>query len=169
MEDLTNAQEALFAQLDALGISHKTYTHRAVFTVEDSAGLKAGLPGGHTKNLFLKDKKGALFLVNAIADTQIPVNRLHTILGCQRLSFGKPDLLEASLGVTPGSVTFFAILNDAEGRVRLVLDKKLFDYELVNFHPLLNTATTAIKPDDLPVFARACGCEPFIVDFDSIS
>lgn len=160
---------ALFKTLDKLGLVYNTHEHEAVFTVEQSAALKANLPGGHTKNLFLKDKAGALFLVCALGDTQIPVNKLHKHLACKRLSFGKPDLMLETLGVTPGSVTFFAVMNDKESRVQLVLDKALFAHDIINFHPLENTATTAFKSADMEMFARDTGHEPIIIDFAALA
>jgi len=161
-------RRALFEKLDALDIEHKTHEHKAVFTVEESADIKASLPGGHTKNLFLKDKKGQFFLVCCIADTQVPVNKLHRTLECKRLSFGKAEPLLEYLGVLPGSVTFFAIMNDTENVVRLVLDKNLFDHEIVNFHPMQNTATTAVKSTDLVTFAKAVDHDPVIIDFANV-
>ncbi|RZV45102.1 MAG: prolyl-tRNA synthetase associated domain-containing protein [Acidimicrobiales bacterium] len=160
---------ALFEQLDSLGISHTTHEHKAVFTVEESAEIKANLPGGHTKNLFLKDKNGQFFLICALGDTQVPVNKLHRIFECKRLSFGKPEPLLEHLGVTPGSVTFFAIMNDTKNQVKLVLDKALFDHDIVNFHPMENTATTAIAADDLIIFAKAVDHDPVILDFSTVS
>jgi len=161
-------RKPLYDLLDKLGIAHTTHEHEAIFTVEQGAHIKAQLPGGHTKNLFLKDKSGALFLVCALGDTKIPVNQLHKALGCKRLSFGKPDLMEEVLGVTPGSVTFFAIMNDCENRVQLVLDKALFDHKTINFHPLENTATTAFAASDIETFATATGHDPVILDFSRI-
>ncbi len=162
---MSNIRKPLFELLDKFGIAHTTHEHEAIFTVEQGAHIKAKLPGGHTKNLFLKDKSGAVFLVCALGETKIPVNRLHKVLGCKRLSFGKPDLMIETLGVTPGSVTFFAIMNDRESRVQLVLDKALFDHEIVNFHPLENTATTAFAARDIETFAKATGHDPVILDF----
>jgi Ala-tRNA(Pro) deacylase len=159
------SRETLYAQFDALGIVYKTHDHAPVFTVEESAQIKADLPGGHTKNLFLKDKSGALFLVCALAETQVPVNKLHKVLGCKRLSFGKPDLLLEYLGVTPGSVTVFSVINDPEAKVGLVLDKALLDHEIVNFHPLKNDATTAISSNDLLTFVKAVHSDPLVLDF----
>ena len=165
---MPDIRKPLLDLLDKLGIVYTTHEHEAIFTVEQGAHIKAGLPGGHTKNLFLKDKSGALYLICALGETKIPVNQLHKVLGCKRLSFGKPDLMEDVLGVTPGSVTFFAVMNDRENRVQLVLDKALFDHELVNFHPLENTATTAFATSDLQVFAKATGHDPVILDFGAI-
>ena len=114
---MSETRKPLFDLLDKLGIARTTHEHEAIFTVEQGAHIKAALRGGHTKNLFLKDKAGALYLICALGDTQIPVNKLHKHLGCKRLSFGKPDLMMETLGVTPGSVTFFAVMNDNESRV----------------------------------------------------
>ncbi len=165
---MPNTHKQLFDLLDKLGIAHTTHEHEAIFTVEQGAHIKAKLPGGHTKNLFLKDKDGKLFLICALGDTKIAINKLHTFLGCKRLSFGKPDLMLEVLGVTPGSVTFFAIMNDTNAQVKLVLDAALFDHDLVNFHPLENSATTAIASRHLKDFARATGHDPVILDFASM-
>lgn len=159
------SQTDLFAHLDQLGIGHTTVEHPPIFTVEEGRDIKARMPGGHTKNLFLKDKKGRLALVSALGETQIAVNQLHRLIECQRFSFGREDLLYETLGVRPGSVTVFSILNDTDQRVRMVLDAGLFDHEIVNFHPLENTATTAIASRDLLPFIRSTGREPVIVDF----
>ena len=165
---MSDKRKPVFTLLDRLGIAHTTREHEAIFTVEEGAHIKAKLPGGHTKNLFLKDKKGALFLVCALGETKISINQLHKHLGCKRLSFGKPDLLAESLGVVPGSVCLFSIMNDKEHQVTLVLDKALFAHKIVNFHPLENTATTAIKAGDMLVFAQATGHDPVILDFEEI-
>jgi len=157
--------EELFARLDALGIAHRTVEHRPVFTVEDGADLKAAQPGAHSKNLFVKDKKGALFLVCAAADTKVDLNALSRALGLGRFSFGKPALLMEALGVTPGSVTLFALINDPDARVRLVLDQALLAWEIVNFHPLRNDATTAVAPADLLRFVASTGRAPTRVCF----
>jgi Ala-tRNA(Pro) deacylase len=157
----------LFARFDALGIAHATHRHRPVFTVEEGLDLKAQMPGGHTKNLFLKDKKGALFLISALADARIDLNAVSKLLGAGRFSFGAAELLERHLGVAPGSVTVFAILNDPDQTVTLILDEALFAHDPVNFHPLRNDATTAISPADLLKFVRALGREPIRLAFDA--
>jgi len=160
------SREDLFRFLDGLGIAHQTHDHAPIFTVEEGEALKLDMPGGHTKNLFLKDKKGALILISALQSTQVALKQLHHTLGCGRLSFGKAELLEEALGVTPGSVTAFAILNDPEHKVRFILDEALMAHEIVNFHPLKNDATTAIRSDDLLSFIRALGRTPEIVKLD---
>jgi Ala-tRNA(Pro) deacylase len=159
--------EHLFATFDALGISHVTHRHEPVFTVAESAEIKAAMPGGHTKNLFLKDKKGALFLISAIGDTMIDLNATSKLLGAGRFSFGNAELLMRCLGVEPGSVTLFAIVNDPDRTVTLVLDDALFAHDPVNFHPLRNDATTAISPADMLKFIRATGREPIRLRFDA--
>jgi Ala-tRNA(Pro) deacylase len=156
----------LFAFLHDLGIATETFGHPPIFTVEEGRPLKAGLPpGGHSKNLFLKDKKGALLLISAKDDTEVPLKGLHRHLDCGRLSFGNAALLEEALGVTPGSVTAFALINDSARRVRFILDAAMLRPERIYFHPLENTASTAIAPADLVRFAQACGHAPEIVDF----
>lgn len=152
--------------LDAVGVAHRTYDHPAVFRVDEGHLIKADMPGAHTKNLFLKDKKGQLCLISARQDTVIPLNRLHPVIGSDRLSFGPPELMVETLGVTPGSVTAFGLVNDRERRVRFVLDKALDDAEIVNFHPLANTATTAVSRDGFRAFLDALDIEPMVVDFE---
>src|SRR5476649_1130459 len=128
--------EDLFAFMDSHEIAHSTLAHAPVFTVDEGAEIKAALPGGHTKNLFLKDAKDQLWLICALGETRIDLKTLPRVIGSARLSFGREDLLFEALGVTPGSVTLFALINDAVHRVRLVLDKALLDHATVNFHPL---------------------------------
>lgn len=160
-------EDDLFARFDALGIKHTTTRHRPVFTVEEGADLKAQMPGGHSKNLFLKDKKGALFLLCALGETVIDLNAVSKLLGAGRFSFGSAERLKAHLGVEPGSVTIFALINDPERCVTLVLDEALMAHDPVNFHPLKNDATTAISPADLLKFIAALGRDPIRLSFDS--
>jgi Ala-tRNA(Pro) deacylase len=156
-------RQDLLARLAALGIETETVEHLAVFTVAESSTLERRLPGGHTKNLFLKDKKDRLFLVVALGHAKIDLKALHKVLGCERLSFGRPELLLEVLGVAPGSVTPFALINDTARRVTVILDADMMRYERLNYHPLANTATTNIARDDLVTFIRACGHEPRIL------
>ncbi len=153
----------LLARLDALGIHHATLDHEAVFTVAQSAELHQRLPGGHTKNLFLKDAKDKLYLLVAESRTPIDLKLLPKLIGSAKLSFGRPDLLQEVLGVSPGAVTALAIINDTLGRVRVVVDQQLMQYAEINCHPLVNTATTRISRDSLVRFFRACDHEPLIV------
>lgn len=162
-------RDDLYTLFETLGINYTTTDHAPIFTVDEGLEIKKSMPGGHTKNLFLKDKAGALFLICALGDTPIRINRLHPMLGCKRLSFGKPELMETHLGVTPGSVTLFALMNDKEGQVTLILDQALLDHDIVNFHPLLNDATTAISSEDMVRFAKATGHTPTILDFKTLS
>lgn len=159
----------LLAYFDALGIAHRTVDHPPVFTVGEGEEIKADMPGGHTKNLFLKDKKDNLVLVSALQSTEVDLKGLHRKLECGRFSFGKAELLEEALGVTPGSVTAFAIINDPDRRVRFVLDEALMAHDIVNFHPLRNDATTAISSADLFRFVTALGRAPEIVDLTAES
>ncbi|MBI1399886.1 prolyl-tRNA synthetase associated domain-containing protein [Hyphomonas sp.] len=155
----------LFAYLDALGIAHSTVWHEAMFTVEQSSALKADMPGAHTKNLFLKDKDGQLVLIAAEAHGSIRLNQLHKLIGTARLSFGAPGLMTEVLGVVPGSVTAFALMNDKAGRVRFLVDAVLAAAEMVNFHPLVNTGTTAISQADFRRFVEATGHGFEVLDF----
>ncbi len=158
------SEAALFALLDRLGIRTTTHRHQAVFTVDEAKRVCGALPGAHSKNLFLKDKKGRLFLVVALEDRPIDLKTLHTRLGCGRLSFGSAELLQATLGVEPGSVTPFAVINDVDHRVTVALDAALLAADILNFHPLANTATTAIDPADLVTFLAATGHPPLVID-----
>jgi Ala-tRNA(Pro) deacylase len=154
----------LFTYLDQLGIKHSTVNHPPLFTVEQSQTLRGRIPGGHTKNLFLKDKKDALFLVVAQEDTKVDLKGLHRIVGATgRFSFGSPNLLEEVWGVTPGSVTPFGAINDAGGRVTVVLDAEMMRHEILNYHPLVNTQTTSIASQDLIKFLEATGHLPQII------
>ena len=155
--------DQLFAYLDDLGIAHMTVKHPPVFTVEHAARLRGEVAGGHTKNLFLRDKKHELYLVVALEDAEIDLKGLHRQLGATgRFSFGSSDLLREVWGVEPGSVTPFGAVNDRDGRVTVVLDTAMMEYETLNYHPLVNTMTTAIKRDDLVKFLEATGHIPRI-------
>ena len=156
-------RQDLLARLDELGIATRTLEHEAVFTVAESSKLERELPGGHTKNLFLKDKKDRLFLVVALGHAQIDLKSLHKTLASDRLSFGKPELLMDVLGAPPGSVTPFALINDQAARVTVVLDVDMMRLERLNFHPLENTATTNIARDDLVRFIQSTGHEPRVL------
>ncbi len=156
-------EERLYGRLSELAIATKTYAHAPVFTVNDSNAVTARLPGGHTKNLFLEDRKGGLWLVVVRAHLRVDLGALAKQLSAPRFSFGAPELLKATLGIAPGSVTPFALINDAEHRVRVVLDKEMLALAPLNFHPLRNDRTTAIAPGDLLAFIHACGHHPIIV------
>lgn len=156
-------RDDLFARFAALGIETTTRQHAPVFTVEEARALRGEIPGGHCKNLFLKDDKGNLWLVVCLEEAQIDLKAAPERIGSRRLSFGKPDLLREVLGVEPGSVTPFGLINDTEKRVNVVLDAAMMDHDLLNYHPLENTATTTIRSADLVAFIRSCGHEPRIV------
>jgi len=159
----------LLAFLDEIGAAHRTLDHPAVFTVSEGTEIKAQLPGGHSKNLFLKDKKGQLWLISARQDTVIDLKRLPRVIGSDRLSFGSPELMAEVLGVTPGSVTALALVNDRARRVRFVLDRALAESDPVNFHPMTNTATTALSRESFRRFLQAIGVEAAVVDFAALA
>ena len=151
-------------RLAELGIEAETVEHEPVFTVAESRPVKARIPGAHSKNLFVKDKKGRLFLITARDETPIDLKRVHEAIGASgRVSFGSADQLREALGVEPGSVTPFAVVNDSEGQVTVILDANLMEHERVNFHPLINSMTTGVHRDDLVRFLRATGHEPRIL------
>lgn len=161
---LTRAQ--LFAHLDTMGIATKTIDHPPLYTVAESSAVEQALPGGHTKNLFLKDAKANLYLVIALASTVVDLKTLPQTINSFRLSFGKPDLLMDALGVPPGSVTAFSVINDRAQRVSVVIDQALMAHDTINCHPLENTATTNVAREDLLRFIRATGHEPRIVELN---
>jgi Ala-tRNA(Pro) deacylase len=153
----------LFAFLDRLGIPYSTVSHPPLFTVEQSRELRGTIPGGHTKNLFLRDKGGAYYLVVASEDATIDMKGLHRRLGAKgRFSFGSADALWELLGVEPGSVTPFAAINDVDVKVAVVLDAPMLAHDVLNYHPLVNTMTTTVSRAGLMRFLRACRHEPRI-------
>jgi Ala-tRNA(Pro) deacylase len=160
---MPTSRSDLMQRLDALGIPSTTVEHAPVFTVDESSALDRAIPGGHTKNLFLNDHKDRLFLVIAHAHARVDLKGLARTLGSGRLSFGRSELLLEVLGVTPGSVTAFALVNDTASRVSVVLDRTLLAFDTINCHPLDNSATTSVARDDLLRFIRACGHEPRIL------
>lgn len=156
----------LYARLDMLGVAHRTVEHPAIFTVEEGRSFKAAMPGGHSKNLFLKDKKDRLYLAVCHCDTAVDLVAYGKLAGAKgRLSFGRPDLMTATLGVIPGAVTPFALMNESAGALaEVAVDAALMEWPEVWFHPLENTASTAVAPDGLIAFIRDCGFAPRLVD-----
>ena len=156
---------SLLATLARMGIETTTVEHGAVHTVEEASTVYRDLPGEHTKNLFVKDKKGRVFLVAVPSRARVALKELHKVIGAQgRLSFGRPEQLYGLLGVRPGSVTLFGAVNDTQGAVTVVMDRIIAEAEIVCAHPLENTATTAIGRDDLRRFLAETGHAPMIVD-----
>ena len=156
--------EDLFAFLDRFDIAHRTVRHPPLFTVEESRALRGEVPGGHTKNLFLKDKKDKLYLVVALEDAAIELKGLHRTLGATgRFSFASADAMRSVLGVEPGAVTPFAAINDRDRQVSVVLDAAMMRQATLNYHPLVNTMTTSIQSGDLIKFLEATGHPPRIV------
>ncbi|WP_428151274.1 prolyl-tRNA synthetase associated domain-containing protein [Brevundimonas sp.] len=149
------------------GIDQTTHDHPAVFTVDEGHAIKAVLPGAHTKNLFLKDKKGRLWLISARQDTVIDLKAAPRTVGSDRVSFGTEVLMYETLGVRPGSVTALGLINDVDRRVTFVIDRRLWEADIVNFHPLTNTATTALTQAAFRRFMSEIGREPLVVDFSA--
>ena len=167
MSPPTSAAE-LFAYLDELGLSHETIEHPPVYTVEEAKAHRGPLDGAHIKNLFLRNKKKRMWLVIAMEDRKIDLRALGKRIGAGHVSFGRPERLMTYLGVEPGSVSPFGLINDKEQKVQAVLDSRMFDKEVVHAHPLRNDMTTAIRGEDLLTFIRACGHEAQIIDFDEL-
>ena len=161
--------EALLARLESLGIGSRTVVHPPVFTVEQAKALRGELPGHHIKNLFLRNKKGAMWLVVCLEDRRIDLKALATALGAGRFSFGSAERLMTYLGVEPGSVTPFAAINDTNFQVQVVLDTAVTAGGPVNCHPLVNYRTTAIAPADLIRFLDSTGHPPRLLDMGRVS
>jgi Ala-tRNA(Pro) deacylase len=157
------AREDLLERLASLGIETRTLDHAPVFTVEEAKKVHDDMPGGHCKNLFCKDEKGVLWLIVALEDAVINLKAAPAKIGSKRLTFGKPELLMEVLGVEPGSVTPFGLINDRDVRCHVILDEAMMREPLLNFHPLRNNATTAISSSDLLTFITACGHAPRVV------
>jgi len=161
---MPKTEDELYAFLADLGITVSTTRHPPLFTVADSQALRGTIAGAHTKNLFLKDKKDNFFLVTVDEDAEVDLNQIHHLIGAaSRVSFGKPEMLMELLGVVPGAVTVFGLINDTQGRVKTVLDAALMENDIVNGHPLTNEATSSIRSADLLRFIEATGREPVIL------
>ena len=162
---MPKTQDELLAFLDSLGIKTKTVTHAPLYTVADSQALRGEIEGGHTKNLFVKDKKDNYFLLTVDEEAVVDLKTIHHVIGAaSKVSFGKPEALMEFLGVVPGAVTAFGPINDTDGKVQVFLDAGLMAHEVVNCHPLVNTATTSIKSADLITFLKATGHEPKVLN-----
>ena len=154
----------LFAFLDGLCIETRTFEHPPLFTVRDSQELRGTIPGAHTKNLFLKDKKDRFFLLTVDEEAEVDLKQVHHLIGASgRVSFGRPEMLMELLGVIPGAVTPFGLINDTGNHVQFFLDSELMESEIINAHPLTNEATTSIARADLLRFVEATGHQPTIL------
>jgi Ala-tRNA(Pro) deacylase len=159
--------QQLLSRLEAVGIKTRTVEHAALFTVAQSQSLRGDLPGGHTKNLFLKDKKGRFFLIACREGATVDLKRLHERVGASgRFSFGNAEQLMDKLGVEPGAVTLFGVVNDLRGEVTVALDRGLLAYDIINAHPLTNTMTTALARDDLLRFLETTNHTPLVIDVE---
>ena len=159
---LTSAE--LLARLETLDIAHRTVAHSPVSTVAESKGLRTEFPGGHTKNLFLRNKKGRMWLVTCLEDRVIDLKELAERLEAGRFSFASAQRLMHYLGVIPGAVTPFAVINDHGGVVHMVLDAGLLVHDPLNFHPLDNAMTTAVSAHGLLRFLDYADHPPQIVE-----
>ncbi|MBW9054196.1 prolyl-tRNA synthetase associated domain-containing protein [Rhizobium mesosinicum] len=168
IENKPKTRQELLAFLDGLGIAHSTKNHAPVFTVAESVALRDEIPGGHTKNLFVKDKKDRYFLLTVEENALVDLKQVHTLIGASgRVSFGRPEKLMEYLGVIPGAVTAFGAINDTGNNVTFVLDADLMHDEIINCHPLSNDATTSIASADLIRFMEATGHKPLVLKVTS--
>ena len=156
----------LFARLGELEIKTQTHTHSPVFTVAESRTLRGAIRGKHCKTLFFKDKKSALWLCVIEEHRRMNMRILSDLLGSARLSFARPERVKIHLGVEPGAVTPFALINDQPAKINVALDIEAMAADTVNFHPLVNDRTTSIAPQDLIRFIEACGHEPALLNLE---
>lgn len=161
-------QTELYALFDESGITYVHHAHPPLFTVEDSKALRGDLPGAHVKNMFLKDKKDRIWLVTCLEHRKIRIRDLEKDVGAAKCSFGKPELMWDVLGLRPGAVSAFGLINDTEHRVTAILDRSVLDADTVNAHPLHNEATTALSSADFSRFFDITGHTPLLVDFDAL-
>ncbi|MDJ0642355.1 MAG: prolyl-tRNA synthetase associated domain-containing protein [Erythrobacter sp.] len=161
-------EAGLMADLRKLGIAHQVYEHKAVFTVEESRAIKTDIACLHTKNLFLKDAKGAFFLLTVPAEARIDLKGVPAKIGSKRLSFGKAEDMERLIGIKPGSVTPLAMINAKAGSIQLVLDAPLAVPDAIGVHPLRNTATVTLAGTDILALAEQWGHKPLVADLPKI-
>ncbi|MEM9677801.1 MAG: prolyl-tRNA synthetase associated domain-containing protein [Pseudomonadota bacterium] len=157
--------EALLDYIVACGFDAVIHEHEPLFTVDQSQELRGTMAGGHTKNLFLKDKKGSLFLLTAQESSDVNLKTLHKLMGASgRFSFGSAEKMEATLGLKPGAVSALGVINDREQQVTFAIDQTLLEHEKINCHPLRNDATVTLLVSDLLALAEHCGHKPMILD-----
>lgn len=161
---LPTTPEQLLERLEALGISYEIYHHAPIFTVEEGAPLKEQIPGLHCRNLFLRDKKKTMFLVVAANETTIDLKKLQNLIGSARLSFGSAARLWEHLGIRPGSVCPFTVINDRDHQIGVILDARMMRADLVNYHPMDNAMTIGLSPAGLLKFLEFTGHAPQILD-----
>lgn len=168
-KELPTSPQELMDFLEKQGIAYSFYEHEAVFTVAESDHLKTVIPGQHTRNMYLRDKKKQNFLVTLSDETEIDLKKLSEKIESGRFSFGSPDRLMQYLGVRPGSVTPFSVINDPDNDVVLILEKKMMEQDLVGYHPLINTMTITLEPEGLLRFLEACGHSYRILDLSNLA
>lgn len=162
--DLPTTPDALMSKLKNLGIEFSVHHHKAVFTVNEAMAVERDITGAHCRNLFLRDKKKNNFLLVLRNETEVDLKKLQPLIGADKLSFGSADRLMEYLGVRPGSVCPYCIINDTGHQVKIFLEKGMMEQERVNYHPLINTMTIGCHPDDLKRFVESTGHTPHIID-----
>jgi len=165
-----DSRTRLFERFASLGISAPTVPYPAHTTIEEGKRLRGQMAGTFTKNLLLKDKKGRLFLLAIHEDHELDLKTLHTRIGANgRLGFAPGERMIEVLGVPPGALTPLGIINDRDGLVTVVIDAVLLDSAQVNFHPLVNTESTGLSPDELLSFIRSCSRDPLVVELAAVA
>ena len=164
----TKGEAELYALFRQHGIGWTRHSQPPLHTVEENRALRGELPGAHVKNMFLKDRKGQLWLVTCLEDRQIRIRDQEKEIGAQKCSFAKPEVLWQAVGLRPGAVSPFGLINDPGHAVRVVLDRQMLNFDPINAHPLHNEATMAISVADFRRFLRITGHEPLLVDFDAL-
>ena len=163
---MPTSPEKLLSELDHLGIIYELHTHKAVYTVAESIETEKNIHACHTRNMFLRCKKKENYLITLSHNTPIDMKKLELVIGSKRLSFGSPDRLMQYLGVYPGSVTPFSAVNAKAEDIKVILEEKMMKSDYVAFHPLINTMTVVLKPEDLIRFLESCGHQPMIVNLE---
>lgn len=152
--------------LEAHSIQYKRHDHPAVYTVEEADVYAASIPGAHTKNLFLRDKKGRRHvLVVAGSHAEVNLKDISKMLDTSNLSFASPERLMKHLGIEPGSVSSLALFTDRDAHnVEVVFERSVWEADLICCHPLVNTVTLVIAQPDLRKFLNATGHEVTVLD-----
>lgn len=165
---LIEQEKSVYDVLEKLNIAFKRYEHVPVFTVEEIRNLEITIPGGHTKNLFLRNRKGDKhFLVIVSEDKDVELKSLSKIINSTPLSFGSPERLKKYLKVYPGAVGAFGLINDTDNHVQVVFDSDLLDKGTINFHPNVNTATVNLSVQDFRRYLEAINNPYSIIKFSS--
>ncbi|MCK4499321.1 prolyl-tRNA synthetase associated domain-containing protein [Candidatus Babeliales bacterium] len=157
-------EKAVFEFFKKHDIPFKNFEHNPVFTANEKIELDEPVPGAHNKTLFLKNKKDQYWLVSILEHQRLDIKKLQELVESGKLSFASPELLLEKLGITPGSVTPFALMNRSSQGVSVILDEEMMKHKILNFHPMHNDMTTGISREDFLRFIKLCGHTPMVID-----